>query len=682
MSPRLPSSHITTKKGKTGTIDKVNTICTVKDEKNNEIKAVTASANQLRTSNNALRSTILNDILRKITNISPKVLYIANSNYLSYIQNQTNIQNKKIPQGIDFLSKNAKIRQTGIYIFPTYIGSFHHGRWISIIVKKDNRQLQKTLQGWILDPENAREETKNLQENSTLRSKFVFNREINWNFPHCKPLSESESGPRVVTICLILGIALQENISWQKILVEACEIPISPNALLANFCREATYMAYKKIQEIWKKETMLTKATISTLEKEQSTITTSQNDSRANKGSSKQTTRNLHTLWDSASSISPLSNDTTLEERKKKRKRKKLKAYKKIKKKREQKSINLCNVTDVVKENKFREPKPRPTVNENRKGLQKVGTNIMRPKLIKHNLQVTSKQSTEWRGTSHGQKSKSSSFNAGKEYMETDSNLAKNIDKNRRNFTKNNDTNISKKLQDILQGPEHEILSIVGNNSIDRKSLRSLKPKQWLGDEVINIFLSILQVRHNSIYDHITTRYKLHTYNSFFFSKLLQDNKYNYNNVRNSSRTAPNRNLFSLNKLIIPIHANGNHWTLILINFESKYIEYFDSLGDDGTTYINATYQYIQDEHLKMFHHTLPAQNTWRLITCRGATPQQNNNYDCGVFVCLFAEALTRNATPSFSQEDITDSTRLWIMEAILQKCIPSSNWKYCNTHL
>ena len=33
--------------------------------------------------------------------------------------------------------------------------------------------------------------------------------------------------------------------------------------------------------------------------------------------------------------------------------------------------------------------------------------------------------------------------------------------------------------------------------------------------------------------------------------------------------------------------------------------------------------------------------------------PNQDNSWDCGVFVCKVAEFLSRNVTPRFSQQDV-----------------------------
>jgi len=49
--------------------------------------------------------------------------------------------------------------------------------------------------------------------------------------------------------------------------------------------------------------------------------------------------------------------------------------------------------------------------------------------------------------------------------------------------------------------------------------------------------------------------------------------------------------------------------------------------------------------------------------------PQQLNDTDCGVFVCMFAEYLSRGATPTFQQSDMP-SFRNMMKRQLLQKCL------------
>jgi len=40
--------------------------------------------------------------------------------------------------------------------------------------------------------------------------------------------------------------------------------------------------------------------------------------------------------------------------------------------------------------------------------------------------------------------------------------------------------------------------------------------------------------------------------------------------------------IFSLDKLFVPIHL-GNHWTLGVVNFKKRRLEYYDSMGGRNT---------------------------------------------------------------------------------------------------
>jgi len=96
-------------------------------------------------------------------------------------------------------------------------------------------------------------------------------------------------------------------------------------------------------------------------------------------------------------------------------------------------------------------------------------------------------------------------------------------------------------LYNIFIGPEDEILSTVKHNSINRNILNTLRPKSWLNDE--NTFLTILRERSNSNPENKSSHALTYKYNSFFFSKLFQNNIYNYANIRNFSRHISGQNI-------------------------------------------------------------------------------------------------------------------------------------------
>jgi len=215
-------------------------------------------------------------------------------------------------------------------------------------------------------------------------------------------------------------------------------------------------------------------------------------------------------------------------------------------------------------------------------------------------------------------------------------------------------------------GNEYDVISRSHSDSISRKNFRTLKPEKWLSDEVIHMFLHILvqSCRHKrNIYPN-QTHLNIHAFKSFFFTKLQQGNEYSYDNVRRFSRYVHQENIFNLSRLLIPTNVNNNHWALLDIHFESKRIEYLDSLGNPSGNYTTYAFRYLKDEHLNKFNSPLPDSREWTLVDNNLNTPRQENGYDCGVFVCLFAEALANGERPYFTRNEIHYS-RLWIAHAI-----------------
>jgi Ulp1 family protease len=74
-----------------------------------------------------------------------------------------------------------------------------------------------------------------------------------------------------------------------------------------------------------------------------------------------------------------------------------------------------------------------------------------------------------------------------------------------------------------------------------------LKGSQWLNDEVINFYIKLLESRNNSNKNYP----KCYYFNTFFYQKLTQNNSFNYQNVK---RWTKNIDLFSFDKILIPVH--------------------------------------------------------------------------------------------------------------------------------
>ena len=102
-----------------------------------------------------------------------------------------------------------------------------------------------------------------------------------------------------------------------------------------------------------------------------------------------------------------------------------------------------------------------------------------------------------------------------------------------------------------------------------------------------------------------------------------------------------------MDKVFIPLHIHGNHWTLLVIFFTEKTIRYFDSylraaMPNEGRYYIGCVRSYLLEE----FAVKYPDQNHFNfdgwefVISSHANTPQQPDNYNCGVFVLKLTELI------------------------------------------
>lgn len=222
----------------------------------------------------------------------------------------------------------------------------------------------------------------------------------------------------------------------------------------------------------------------------------------------------------------------------------------------------------------------------------------------------------------------------------------------------------SETVEDAIYGigSPGDVVAITGNDSVQRSSIQTLQPGQWLGDEVITYFYLMLSKRDEDLCEQDASRKRSHFFKSFFMTKLLNvghadpamEGQYEYRNVKRWSKKVPGKNIFNLDKVFFPINQGGMHWLCAVAFVTEKRIQVYDSMGSGGQHYLDSIFQYLQDEHLDKKKCPLPDIDQWQLVPCKRDTPQQRNGFDCGVFTCMFADFLSKDCPLIFSQEHIT----------------------------
>lgn len=203
----------------------------------------------------------------------------------------------------------------------------------------------------------------------------------------------------------------------------------------------------------------------------------------------------------------------------------------------------------------------------------------------------------------------------------------------------------------LQNAPPGEVLVDKFNTQITRHDVSTLAGLNWLNDEVINFYMNLLIERgKNDNYPNV------HAFNTFFYPKLM---KTGFQSVR---RWTKKFDIFSNDILLIPIHL-GVHWCLATVDFRDKSVRYYDSMLGDNNKCLEALLKYLEDEHQDKKQSSYDTSG-WTLENVKDI-PQQMNGSDCGMFACMFAEYLSRDAAITFDQQHMPYFRRKMVYEIV-----------------
>ncbi|CDY09732.1 BnaC07g33290D [Brassica napus] len=193
-----------------------------------------------------------------------------------------------------------------------------------------------------------------------------------------------------------------------------------------------------------------------------------------------------------------------------------------------------------------------------------------------------------------------------------------------------------------------KVLVTHANSNIDitGQVLQCLTPSAWLNDEVINVYLELLkerEIREPKKY------LKCHFFNTFFYKKLVSDSGYNYKAVRRwTTQRKLGYALIDCDMIFVPIHRSV-HWTLAVINNRDRKFLYLDSLNGVDSKILNALAKYLGDEAKEKSGKDIDV-SSWDMEFVEDL-PQQQNGYDCGMFMLKYIDFFSRGLGICFSQE-------------------------------
>lgn len=190
-----------------------------------------------------------------------------------------------------------------------------------------------------------------------------------------------------------------------------------------------------------------------------------------------------------------------------------------------------------------------------------------------------------------------------------------------------------------------QVASTLAGDPLTRRDLATCYARHtWLNDEVINAYLALIvdylkrTAEGNTGIGCANNKPRFHAFNSFFFSNLRDKG---YDSVRRWAARAKigGRDLLNVDTVFIPVH-NGNHWTLIVVRPRERTIEHFDSLGRASQRFMGLVKEWLRRELASTY-----IDEEW--VTVPSASPQQDNGFDCGVFLLSTAKAVALGIDPT-----------------------------------
>nr|XP_036672335.1 sentrin-specific protease 1 [Drosophila suzukii] len=210
------------------------------------------------------------------------------------------------------------------------------------------------------------------------------------------------------------------------------------------------------------------------------------------------------------------------------------------------------------------------------------------------------------------------------------------------------------RLMELKEGHPEEFVVSKFKLDVHLSDIKILIGGRWLNDVVINFYMNLLTDRSEKRSGQLPSVYSM---NTFFMPRLLQSG---FEGVKRWTRKV---DILSKDIILIPVHCKGVHWTMAIIDMRKKTILYYDSKGGANKNLLDTLEKYLREESLDKRNQSFDTRN-FRIEKARNV-PQQKNNNDCGVFSCMIAEYITRNALITFSQDNVVYFRKKMALEIV-----------------
>ncbi|XP_062325757.1 sentrin-specific protease 2 isoform X1 [Osmerus eperlanus] len=221
----------------------------------------------------------------------------------------------------------------------------------------------------------------------------------------------------------------------------------------------------------------------------------------------------------------------------------------------------------------------------------------------------------------------------------------------------------------LAQRDPNLVLSSAFKLRITQRDLATLQETSWLNDEVINFYLSLVAARSSA---QGSGGLRVYAFSTFFFPKLRGGGAGGggqpggHSAVRRWTKAV---DLFQYEVLLVPLHL-GVHWSLAVVDFKSRSVRSYDSMGQRHDDICSMLLLYLKEEHKAKKEREMDISK-WFIGSMRASEiPQQKNGSDCGVFACKYADYISQGRPLTFRQCHMPLFRKLMIWEILNQRLL------------
>lgn len=195
------------------------------------------------------------------------------------------------------------------------------------------------------------------------------------------------------------------------------------------------------------------------------------------------------------------------------------------------------------------------------------------------------------------------------------------------------------KIKDILCQPIKDELSKINNVIITSEDCRSLAGKNWVNDNIVNVFQSMMNEKFAEFY------YGLDTFSYVNIERF--EGKY----------TVPKVDITQLPIVSIPIHLI-DHWVGVTYSTSEKQLICYDSLSDEFR-------EDVVELVLLFLKHTFNHDDIEIVNGLQFELPKQQNLCDCGILMMAFFEGVCLPEFPHFDDGHAEYFRMKFILEVV-----------------